>query len=277
MSDEKKALVPIEQKTVLFYEDEITAILVEVDSKQRVYIPIRPIIERLGLNWAGQRQRIMRDLVLSAEVIPCVVMTHTQGQPDQRRELLCLPLDFLSGFLFTVDAHRVRPELQERLIRYQKECYRVLAEAFQEGRLTADSAFDDLLQEDTPATQAYKMIAAMMQLARQQVMLEARLNSQSVQIENHEQRLEYIETQLGDQSRAISESQAMQISQAVKAIGMVWSKQEKKNLYGAVYGRLYEEFEIAAYRQLPARRFKEAMAWLTQWYVELTGQSKLPF
>lgn len=47
-----------------------------------------------------------------------------------------------------------------------------------------------------------------------QVIMEAR-------IESHESRLELLEAQLGDQTRAISESQAMQISQAVKLIGMV--------------------------------------------------------
>lgn len=52
--------------------------------------------------------------------------------------MLCLPLDYLNGFLFGVSATRVRPELQERVILYQERCYKVLSEAFQEGRLTSD-------------------------------------------------------------------------------------------------------------------------------------------
>lgn len=78
-------------------------------------------------------------------------------------------------------------------------------------------------------------------------------------------------------SRTIAEDEAVQISKAVKAIGLVWSQQEKKNQYGAVYGLFYSQFEITSYKLLPARRFREAMTWLTQWYIELTGKSEIPF
>ena len=45
------ALVPIEQKEVLFYNDAILAVRLPDD---RVFIPLRPIVERLGLDWASQ-------------------------------------------------------------------------------------------------------------------------------------------------------------------------------------------------------------------------------
>jgi hypothetical protein len=44
--------------------------------------------------------------------------------------MVCLPLDYIAGFLFGVNADRVKPELRERVILYQRECYRVLADAF---------------------------------------------------------------------------------------------------------------------------------------------------
>lgn len=270
---EVKAVVPVAQKQVEFYGDELIAIRAD---DGHVYVSIRHLCDALGLDRTAQVRRIKRHRILEKGIRGGAIMA-PPGSGGGTQQANLLRVDLVPLWLTGLDTGRVKDEVRPKMEKYQEEVAKVLWEAFQEGRLTTDTSFEELLQEDTPATQAYKMIAAMMQLARQQVMLEARLNSQSIQIENHEQRLEYIETQLGDQSRAISESQAMQISQAVKAIGMVWSKQEKRNLYGAVYGRLYEEFEIAAYRQLPARRFKEAMAWLTQWYVELTGQSKLPF
>ena len=40
MADEK-AVVPVEQKTVAFYEDEVTAVRL---TSGEVYVPIRPII-----------------------------------------------------------------------------------------------------------------------------------------------------------------------------------------------------------------------------------------
>lgn len=256
------SLVPVEQKEVEFYEDTIMAVRL---AKEGIYIPIKPICDLLGVDWGGQYRRIQRDSVLSEEVRRIDVTSTRRGtQP-----MICLPLDFISGFLFGLNPDRVKPELRDRIIRYQRECYKVLSEAFQEGRLTADPTFDELLESDTPAVQAYRMITAMMQLARQQVLLEARLDSQAASIEDHEKRLEYVESQLGDASRTITEEQAVQISQAVRAIGILWSKKTKSNQYGAVYGRLYQQFNVNSYKLLPSRRFEEAMKWLNEWLQSL--------
>ncbi len=81
-------LQPTEQKTVLFYDDEITAVRM---SDGRVLIPVRPLVERLGIDWNGQRRRIIRDAVLKDEVAS-VDVTSTQG-PEQKRAMVCLPLD----------------------------------------------------------------------------------------------------------------------------------------------------------------------------------------
>ena len=65
----------------------------------------------------------------------------------------------------------------------------------------------------------------------------------------------------------------MQISQAVKAVAIVLGKQTKRNEFGAVYGELYRRFEITSYKRLPAARFDEAMGFLTEWHISLTGDS----
>lgn len=179
--------------------------------------------------------------------------------------MLCLPLDFLSGFLFGINANRVREEFRERVIRYQRECYKVLAEAFKEGRLTADPTFDELIQYDSPAVQAYKMAQAVMTLARQQILMESRLDSQDERLADHERRLEEVEAQLGDPDHFITQAQASRISQAVRAIGLVLTKRSGRNEYGAVYGELYRRYEISSYRELPASKYEDAMAWLNQW------------
>jgi hypothetical protein len=268
---ESKSLVPVEQKEVAFYEDTVVAIRL---ADNDVYVPIRPICDNLGVTLAGQRERIARDPVLS-EVVTSVSVTLTQ----QAREMLCLPLKYVPGWLFGINANRVKPELRERVIRYQRECYDVLAEAFVEGRLTADPAFDELLAGDTPAAQAYKMAAAIMKMARQQLILESQIESHTVKLIDHEQRLEEIEGLLGNTGRFITPDQAMQISQAVKAIAIEIEKRTKKNEYAAIYGQLYREFGIPSYKQLPAIKFEQAMTWLTNWYRRVTGSTggELPF
>ena len=51
------------------------------------------------------------------------------------RPALCLPLDLLPGWLFTLSPSRVKPEYRERVQRYRGLCYRALWRAFQRGEL----------------------------------------------------------------------------------------------------------------------------------------------
>ena len=260
MSSEQ-SLVPVEQKSVTFYEDDIIAVRL---SGGEVYVPIRPICENMGLSWSAQYERINRDAVL-ADIAASVRVTRTEGAP---RDLLCLPLRFLPGWLFGVNANRIKTELRERVLRYQRECFDVLAEAFVEGRLTADPSFEALANSDSPAALAYRMATALQAMARQQLLLESRLD-------DHDQRLEAIEATLGDAERYVSADQAMQISQAVKTVAMKLSKASGRNEYGGVYGELYRKFGITSYKQLPAARFEEAMTWLNEWRDSIEGE--IPF
>ena len=104
MIEKTKALVPVEQKQVVFYEDEVTAVLVEQTGKLEVYVPIRPICELLGVDWPSQYRRINRDPVLSNKLTGVVVTTTPDpitggGGPQTTR---CLPLDYLNGWLFGI-------------------------------------------------------------------------------------------------------------------------------------------------------------------------------
>jgi hypothetical protein len=275
MSEIKKDLVPIEEKYVDFYGDALTAALVQEKDEARVYVPVRPICENLGLAWPSQYSRIKRDAVLS-EAATSVTVTVTEA--GQRGAMICLPLKYLPGWLFGVSVKRIRPELQEKIIRYQREAYDVLWEAFQEGRLTAEPSVSELLESDSPAAQAYKMASAIMQMARQQLLLESRLEGHESRLGDYEQRLEVVEATLGDADRYLSNPQASRISQAVKAVALLLSKSSGRNEYGGVYGELYRRYDVASYREVPASKYEDAMEWLTQWYQSLASDpKKIPF
>ena len=263
----EKTLVPYEQKQVVFYEDEITAVSVLINNETIVYVPLRPIVEFLGVDWSSQYRRVRRDDIFKQELRSVVVTTTDRG----KRETVCLPLEYLSGFLFGINASRVKPEIKERLLRYQRECHRVLSEAFQEGRVTADSQLNDLLQNDSPAAQAYKMAQAMMALARNQLLLEARLDTHSGRLDAHEERIEQLESTLGNPDRQISPEQAMQISQSVKSIAMAMGKKSGRNEYGGVYGEIYRRFGINSYKLLPRSQIEKAMAFLNDWLQSVAG------
>ena len=59
----------------------------------------------------------------------------------------------------------------------------MLAEAFVEGRLTVDHSFDDLLrQASRDVVEAYQTAQAIMKLAGNQIMLEARLDDRGLTV-----------------------------------------------------------------------------------------------
>jgi hypothetical protein len=277
----ESSLIPVEQKNVLFYEDEITAVVVQSDSERVVYIPLRPVCDYLGLAWSGQFERIKRDQVLS-EVARSVRVTRTDLPPDsstpRTSDVLAIPLDYINGWLFGVNVSRVKPELRERLITYQRECYRVLSRHFTTAATAATS---------TPATSALMQVRemglAIARMAEEQMEMEARLGkteivaqATAVSVVDLQRRMEGVEAKLAPPDYAVTNAQASQIGQAVRAVGMVYGKQTGRVEYGSVYGELYRKYDVTSYHLVPAEKFEEVMKWLSDWYQALTNE-ELPF
>jgi hypothetical protein len=261
-----KALTPIEQREVRFYDDELTAVRA---SDGRVYVSVHHMCDALGLTQRGQVLRIQRNEILAEGYQGAIKMI----TPGGRQSVGMLRVDLVPLWLAGVSIKAVKEEIQPKLRQYQREAAAVLWEAFEQGRLSTD--FDELLQRDTEAVEAYKMLAAMLKLARNQVLLEARLDAQHGQLTDLEQRLESFESQLGDSETAVTPDQASQISQAVKAVAIATGKQSGRNEFGAVYGEMYRKFGITSYKLLPKNQFQACMQWLTDWHQEVTGE--VPF
>lgn len=247
MADESKALVPVEQKVVEFYGDELTAVRVEIEGKSAVYVPVRPICDYMGVDWSAQFRRINRDPVLSAEVTPCVVVTATQGQPDQRREMLCLPLDMVNGWLFGINANRVKEELRDHLIQYQRECYRVLADAFVNRTVP-----DDWMQTNPEAMLALQQIRenalAVAGLAEEQMRMMTRLDKAAIVVGQYGMRITALEAQLSPRD-AITDEQAADVSAKVMTIATEMTELDpSKNHYQGIFRELHRRFRVTGLR-----------------------------
>jgi len=126
-----------ELKTVNFYGDTIVAIY----DNGKIWVALRPIVENLGLDWNGQRKKILADPVLSSTVEE----KSTVAQDGKERKMLCLPVEYLNGFLFKINPNKVKnEETRERIIRYQKECYKALYEYFFDGIALNKRFFEDV-------------------------------------------------------------------------------------------------------------------------------------
>ena len=80
-------------------------------------MPIRPICDYLGVDWSAQYRRINRDAV-RAESVQGVAVTTTPSANGRGggQEMLCLPLKSLPGWLFGINAERVKAELREKIV-----------------------------------------------------------------------------------------------------------------------------------------------------------------
>ena len=110
---------------VPFYDNEL--IVVEKDGQQ--FVAMKPIVEALGLDWENQRQMIKKDWVLSSTAF----VTKVVAEDGKTREMICLPLEFLNGWLFKVPVSRYTGEKREIIGKYQRECYLALHAYFHDG------------------------------------------------------------------------------------------------------------------------------------------------
>lgn len=113
---------------VTFKDQEIYC---PVDENRTVFVAIKPICEALGISFQGQHKRILEDEILSQ----LSTIQLTVGRDEKQREMLCLPLQFVFGWLFTIDHNAVKPEAKETVLAYKLECYKALYNHFY-GNLT---------------------------------------------------------------------------------------------------------------------------------------------
>lgn len=80
----------------------------------------RHVCDALGLKWVAQFEKIKEDAVLNSTIR----LIRTVAHDGKNRETTMLPIEFLSGWLFTIK--KVRPELQAKLNLYRAEGFRAL-------------------------------------------------------------------------------------------------------------------------------------------------------
>lgn len=108
--------------TVDFRNDTLFA----VERDDGVYVAVKPISEKIGLAWQSQLQRLKDDPILSEGITTIVIPS-----PSGAQEMTCLRLELMNGWLFKIDSRRVKDdEVRQRVLEYQRDCYRVLFEHF---------------------------------------------------------------------------------------------------------------------------------------------------
>lgn len=94
------------------------------------YTPMKPIVEGMGMDWASQFTKIKQRFKTSI-----VKITMQLPGDEQGREIICLALRKLAGWLQTISPNKVRPEIRDKVIQYQEECDDVLYEYWTKGHV----------------------------------------------------------------------------------------------------------------------------------------------
>ncbi len=258
MAKDDKAVIPQEQLSVDFYGDELVAAIVEGEP----YIPISPICDYMGLSWSGQRERINRDAVLAGAVVS-IRVTRRESQRGPR-EMLCLPLKYLNGWLFGVNANRVKEELRDRVIQYQKECYEILAQAFQ-ARAVEPVPGSSLAHIRDMALAIAHMAEQQMIMEQRVSFTEGRLDRAAVVVGDLSKRLGSLEYRLRPGSN-ITDEQAAEISQKVKALAALLQEQRPgQNYYQGIFGELYRKYGVTSYKLIRQEQYPDVLAFLDEW------------
>ena len=92
----------------------------------QTYVAVKPICVALGIDHSVQIRDLKEDVILGSVM---VYMTTTGGDGKQY-DMVCIPLKFVFGWLFSINENRVKPEAKEHVLRYKMECYEVLFNHF---------------------------------------------------------------------------------------------------------------------------------------------------
>ncbi|PHM59583.1 antirepressor [Xenorhabdus stockiae] len=115
---------PSKTISVPFYGSDLYV----VEYNGEPYVPMKPIVEGIGLAWGAQFVKLKQRF--SKGVSEIEIPTKTGNQ-----DMTCLALRKLAGWLATISPNKVKPEIRDKVIRYQEECDDVLYEYWTTGEV----------------------------------------------------------------------------------------------------------------------------------------------
>ncbi|OOF84656.1 antirepressor [Rodentibacter ratti] len=124
----------ISTQTISFYGSDLITLKVE----DVIYTAVRPLVEAIGLDWAGQTVKLNKN----KDKFNCCDIS-TVGADGKVRKMLCMPLKKLNGWLFSINPEKVRSDLKEKVIRYQEECFEALYNYWHFGKAERKTTTDE--------------------------------------------------------------------------------------------------------------------------------------
>ncbi|MGQ4752790.1 phage antirepressor N-terminal domain-containing protein [Proteus mirabilis] len=115
------------------------------------YVPMKPIVEGMGLAWGAQFIKIKQRFGKGVSEIEIPTKTGNQN-------MICLALHKLAGWLHTISPNKVKPEIRDKVIKYQEECDDVLYEYWTTGEVK--KKHKSTVQERNPLKNAVNLLVS---------------------------------------------------------------------------------------------------------------------
>jgi flagellar motility protein MotE (MotC chaperone) len=118
-------------------------------------VPIKPICEALGIDYSSQLKKLKSDDFLSS----VVVLNTTTASDNKNYEMVSIELEFVFGWLFTINPKNVKEESQVEVAKFRIECYKALFSNFVENPEFLEfkqQKLDEMVQEMEKARLDYK-------------------------------------------------------------------------------------------------------------------------
>lgn len=134
-----QSAIPPVVATVDFHDQKI--ITIRKDGIE--FVAMRPVVEAIGLNWGAQRDKLRA----GKGKFNCTDIS-TVGKDSKNRDMLCIPLTKLNGFLFTINPERIPDtQVRRRVELYQEECFIVLHSYWFKGISVNPRKEADIIEE----------------------------------------------------------------------------------------------------------------------------------
>lgn len=115
------------------------------------YVPMKPIVEGMGLTWQSQFEKLKQRF---SKGITEIVIPSKGGE----QSMLYLALRKLAGWLHTISPNKVKPEIRDKVIKYQEECDDVLYEYWTTGEVK--KKHKSTVQERNPLKNAVNLLVS---------------------------------------------------------------------------------------------------------------------
>lgn len=116
------------------------------------YVPMKPIVDGMGMDWASQFTKLKQKFKSTIAEITMV------AEDGKERNMICLALRKLAGWLHTISPNKVKPEIRDKVIQYQEECDDVLYEYWTTGEVKAKHK--STVQERNPLKNAVNLLVS---------------------------------------------------------------------------------------------------------------------